>query len=159
MPEVWQAMNRRSRAREVALQLLFQQDANRKPNRTLMERFVRERLNDAQAEPFCLALFDGVQRHRKEIDSKLASTASNWKLHRMASVDRNVLRMAVFEMLLQEEPTPGPVALNEAIELVRRFGSEDSPSFVNGILDKLYKQRLAEEEKAKATPPVPVEVG
>lgn len=142
-------MNRRSRARQVALQLLFQLDANRKTKRKLMEHFVRDRLNDPEAEPFCLSLFDGVQQNKQEIDAKLTAAASNWKLHRMASVDRNVMRLGLYEMMYQTEPTPGPVALNEAIELSRRFGSEDSPAFVNGVLDKLYKQRLAEMEKAK----------
>ena len=133
----------------MALQLLFQQDVNRQPKRPLMERFVHDRLNDAVAEPFCLSLFDGVMSHQKEIDLKLTAAADNWRLHRMSAVDRNVLRLGVYEMVYMPEPTPGPVALDEAIELSRRYGSKDSPAFVNGVLDKLYQLKIAQDKKSK----------
>ncbi len=129
-------MTRRSRAREVALQLLFQRDHNPAIERSTVERFAKDRLRDAGLVPFCLGLFDGVVAHLAEIDEELSAAAENWRLPRMAAVDRNVLRLGAFELLFQSD-TPPAVALNEAIELARRYGSSDSPAFVNGVLDQL----------------------
>jgi N utilization substance protein B len=141
-------MTRRSKAREVALQVLFQLDLNAKPlSRADLEQFVTDRLNDAPSAKFCLELVDGVTANRPAIDAALAATADNWKLHRMLPVDRNVLRIGVFEMKHASEATPAAAAINEALELSRRYGSVDSPAFVNGILDKIHKA------SAPATPP------
>jgi N utilization substance protein B len=129
-------MTRRSRAREVALQLLYQHDLNGKVARAAVERFVSERLRDAELEAFTLALYDGVLAHAQDIDRRLGEAAQNWRLARMAAVDRNVLRLGAYE-LLHEPATPPGVALNEAIELVRRYGSADSPAFINGVLDRV----------------------
>jgi N utilization substance protein B len=129
-------MTRRSRAREVALQLLYQRDLNPQAGRPDIERFARDRLRDPALESFALQLYDGVLAHQTEIDSRLGEAASNWRLPRMAAVDRNVLRLGSFEVLFTPQ-TPASVALNEAIELARRYGSADSPAFVNGVLDKL----------------------
>jgi N utilization substance protein B len=129
-------MARRSRAREVALQLLFQRDHNPTVDRDAVERFVRDRLRDSAMDPFCLALYDGVVTHGAEIDKRLAEAAENWRLPRMAAVDRNVLRLGSFELLYSTE-TPPAVVLDEAINLARRYGAADSPAFVNGVLDKL----------------------
>jgi N utilization substance protein B len=129
-------MTRRSRAREVALQLLFQRDLNPQIDRTVLERFVRERLRDATLVPFCLGLYDGVLAQQADIDQRLSAAAENWRLVRMAAVDRNVLRLGAYELLHTPE-TPPNVALDEAIELARRYGSADSPAFVNGVLDRL----------------------
>jgi N utilization substance protein B len=134
--------SRRSRAREVALQLLYQHDLNPRVGRKAVERFVRERLRDPTLEPFTLTLYDGVTGHGGEIDKKLSDVAENWRLGRMAVVDRNVLRLGAFELLHTPETPPG-VAINEAIELARRYGSLESPAFVNGVLDRL-KQRMTE---------------
>jgi len=130
------AMTKRSRAREVALQLLFQHDHNTTVDRSVIERFVNTRLRDATLVPFGFSLYDGVIAHLAEIDERLAAAAENWRLPRMATVDRNVLRIGAYELLFVPE-TPPAVALDEAIELARRYGSADSPSFVNGVLDKL----------------------
>jgi N utilization substance protein B len=129
-------MARRSRAREVALQLLFQRDQNATVDRESIERFVRDRLRDAHLEPFCLGLFDGVVNQQADIDRRLADAAENWRVARMATVDRNVLRLGAYE-LLHTADTPPAVVLDEAINLARRYGSADSPAFVNGVLDKL----------------------
>ncbi len=131
-------MLRRSRAREVVLQLLFQRDLNPRVARPATEQFVRDRLRDAELERFALDLFDGVARHAAAIDKGLTTAAENWRLPRMAGVDRNVLRLGAFELLYTPQ-TPSNVALNEAIELARRFGSADSPAFVNGVLDRLHR--------------------
>ena len=131
-------LRQRSRAREVALQLLFQRDINPGVPRAAIERFVHERLDDSALEAFALTLFDGTCRHGKDVDDRLSRAAENWRLHRMAVVDRNVLRMGAFE-LLQTPETPVNVVLDEAIELARRFGGADSPTFVNGVLDRVRK--------------------
>jgi N utilization substance protein B len=129
-------MTRRSRAREVALQLLFQRDLNKRIDRAALERFARDRLRDDTLVPFCLGLYDGVIAQQADIDRKLSKAAENWRLVRMAAVDRNVLRLGAYE-LLHTPDTPPNVALDEAIELARRYGSADSPAFVNGVLDRL----------------------
>lgn len=131
--------SRRSRAREVALQLLFQRDGNPAVPRGAIEQFARDRLGSPEAERFCLALYDGVVEHLAAIDARVAAASDNWKLHRMAASDRNVLRLGTFELAHAPEPTPGPVALDESIELARRYGSKDSPAFVNGVLDKVFR--------------------
>jgi transcription antitermination protein NusB len=129
-------MTRRSRAREVALQLLYQRDLNPHVGRPDVERFAGDRLQDVALVPFCLGLYDGVVAHKGDIDRRLGEAAENWRLARMAAVDRNVLRLGAYE-LLHTPDTPPNVALNEAIELARRYGSADSPAFVNGVLDRL----------------------
>jgi N utilization substance protein B len=137
-------MIRRSRAREVALQLLFQRDMNPGVPRDAVERFIRERLrDDTELVPFASALFDGTVSHLTEIDVKLTAAAENWRLARMTLVDRNVLRLGAYELLFTAAETPAAVALDEAIELARRYGSQDSPAFVNGVLDKINKENAA----------------
>jgi N utilization substance protein B len=133
-------MTKRSRAREVALQLLFQRDLNPGVDRPTVERFVRDRLRDPGLEPFCLGLHDGVLAHAGEIDQRLAAAAENWRLPRMPAVDRNVLRLGAYELLFAPD-TPAGVAIDEAIELARRYGSADSPGFVNGVLDQIRQAK------------------
>ncbi len=148
-------MFRRSRAREVALQLLFQQDQNKTPMpRKALVAFAQQRSQrDAETVSFCLALFDGVLARKPAIDEVLTATAENWRLTRMLPADRNVLRLGVFELLHTPTLEPIPVILNEAIELARRYGSKDSPAFVNGILDRIARERPT----ATSTEPAKVE--
>jgi N utilization substance protein B len=124
----------------VALQLLFWRDFNPRMPRDVVERFVRDQIRERGQEPFCLELFDGVSARRPEIDRRLGAAAQNWRLPRMAAVDRNVLRLGGYELLYTPE-TPPKVALDEAIELARRYGAADSPGFVNGVLDRLLKTK------------------
>jgi N utilization substance protein B len=145
-------MTRRSRAREVALQLLFQHDFNPDVPRPAVEQLAQERLHNADLEAFCLALYDGVLAHLADIDGRLAEAAENWRLPRMAAVDRNVLRLGAYEILRTPE-TPAEVAINEAIELARRYGSADSPAFVNGVLDRLRRGASAPAPAEPAPPP------
>jgi N utilization substance protein B len=133
-------MLRRSRAREVALQLLFQRDFNPRVPRQAIEQFVQDRLRDAELVLFAFTLYDGTLGHAVAIDEGLTAAAENWRLPRMAGVDRNVLRLGAFELLYTPQ-TPTSVALNEAIELARRFGSAESAAFVNGVLDRLHRTR------------------
>ena len=132
-------MTRRSRSREVALQLLFQRDHNTGVSRPGIERFIQDRIREADLRTFCQVLYDGVVQHLEEIDAKLTASAENWRLVRMATVDRNVLRLGAFELLHYPE-TPPAVAFDEAIEMARRYGSADSAAFVNGVLDRLRRE-------------------
>ncbi len=142
-------MARRSRAREVALQLLFQWDQNPTPvPRKAIKTFVRDRLlADTEMEAYTLKLVDGVVARKEEIDENLKAAATNWRLSRMTPVDRNVLRLGTYELLYDTTQPPLEVVINEAIELARRFGSEDSPAFVNGVLDRVGAMK---KEKGKA---------
>src|SRR5436305_6182088 len=99
-------MTRRSRAREVALQLLFMRDHNPNVQRPDLERFVHSRLGDAVGEAFCLGLYDGVVTHLADIDQRLTQAAENWRLPRMATVDRNVLRLGAYELLFTPDMPP-----------------------------------------------------
>lgn len=133
-------MARRSRAREVALQVLFQDDLNPRHDPHKDEEFIRARLHSAELVEFAQTLVSGVRRNRQELDELVGRTADNWSLQRMATTDRNVLRLGAFEILYTE--TPDPVAINEAVELAKRFGAKQSAQFVNGILDRfLAKHR------------------
>ena len=134
------SMSRRSRAREVVLQLLYQDDLNPECDQQAAEKFLRERLNDdEELIGFARSLLVGVRAQRQELDQKLSERADNWSLERMAVTDRNVLRLGAYEILFTD--TPGPVAINEALELAKRFGARQSAQFVNGILDKLLGKR------------------
>lgn len=131
-------LRKRSRAREVALQLMYLFDHNPAMPRAALERFARDRLTDPDLEAFALSLYDGVRRHLGPIDTAIGQAATNWRIHRLAAVDRNALRVGAYEILHLPETPPG-VVLNETIELARRFGSADSPGFVNGVLDRIRK--------------------
>jgi N utilization substance protein B len=144
-------MTRRSRAREVALQLLFQRDLNPNTDRAPIERFAGDRLRDPALVQFCLSLYDGVVAHLSEIDEALTAAADNWRLPRMAAVDRNILRLGSYELRC-EANSPPHVALDEAIELARRYGSAGSPAFVNGVLDRVHKgEGTRGEQKAEGS--------
>ena len=143
-------MTRRSRAREIALQLLFQYDLNPKIARAVLERFAHDRLREPDLAQFCLSLFDTVVKNREAIDKRLIEVAENWRLPRMAAVDRNVLRLGAGELLFGGVPTTA--AINEAIELARRFGTKDSPSFVNGLLDRIANPKPVETPAVVAEP-------
>jgi N utilization substance protein B len=132
-------MSRRSRAREVALQVLFQDDLNPGGNPADADAFLWGRLKQSELVQFARELVAGVRRNRAELDERLSKTAANWGLERMAATDRNVLRLGAYEILHTD--TPGAVAINEAVELAKRFGSAQSAQFVNGILDRFLKSK------------------
>jgi N utilization substance protein B len=134
-------MTRRSRAREIALQVLYEDDLNPGRNPEEAELFLRNRLSQPELIDFARSLVEGVREKRGELDEILSRTADNWSLGRMAATDRNVLRLGAWEILFSE--TPERVAINEAVQLAKRFGAKQSAQFVNGILDKL----LAGHEK------------
>ena len=118
-------MAKRSKAREVALQVLYQDDVNPEEELADRDEFLRSRLRDDQELiAFAQSLIDGVRRNRSELDTLLTKTADNWSLERMAATDRNVMRLGAFEILYTQ--TPGAVAINEAVELAKRFGTAQS---------------------------------
>src|SRR5262245_62793372 len=126
---------RRSRARDMALQRLFQQDLNPDVPADTVRELIVERLRDEGLAKFTWELFAGVMECRPAIDAKIEATASNWSLKRMAPTDRNVLRLGAFELLHTD--TPPRVVIDEALELAKRYGTAQSAQFVNGILDRL----------------------
>lgn len=129
-------MATRRRAREVVLQMLYEADINpgREPESSL--DFITRRLRGRKAlAQFAQDLLRGTLLHRDKLDQELARHASNWSLSRMAVTDRNILRLGAYEILVAE--TPGRVAINEAVDLARRYGDRNSPRFVNGVLDKV----------------------
>ena len=128
-------MTRRSRAREVAFQVLYQDDLNPRGNPAVGDQFIQRRLRGDDLRAFARELVAGVRLHREELDALLEQTAAHWSLKRMAATDRNVLRLGAFELLHSD--TPPRVAIDEAVELAKRFGSAQSSQFVNGILDKV----------------------
>ena len=131
-------MSRRSRAREIVLQILYEDDLNPDHNLAVDERFLRDRLQqNEELIEFARSLVWGVRRNRGELDQMLSQRASNWSLERMAVTDRNILRLGAFEILYTE--TPRRVAINEAVELAKRFGARQSAQFVNGVLDAFLK--------------------
>jgi len=127
--------SRRSRAREMALQMLYQQDLNPDVPADVVRELIVDRLRDESLSRFAWSLFAGVMECRAAIDAKIESAATNWALKRMAPTDRNVLRLGAFELLYTE--TPPKVVIDEALELAKRYGTAQSSQFVNGILDRL----------------------
>lgn len=144
-------------ARELALRLLFQHDSGGgNPDETLA-LFNRGFAPDQDPEqalgvparrfqaawPFAERLFLGVCRHRAQIDQELSRAATNWQLGRMSLVDRNLIRLAYFEMAYLDD-IPAKVSLNEAVELGKQYGAEDSGAFINGLLDRMLNDLPAE---------------
>jgi transcription antitermination protein NusB len=128
-------MSQRSRAREVAFQVLYQDDLNPRNNPAIGDQLIQDRLRGDDLVAFARGLVAGVRQHRENIDAVLTETAANWSLKRMAATDRNVLRLGAYELIHTD--TPGRVAIDESVELAKRFGSAQSAQFLNGILDKV----------------------
>lgn len=144
-------MGKRSKGREAALKILYQLDITRDTAEEGLKIYFRHHHVAVDSKAFVSTLVEGTSRRMKEIDDILSKHATHWALDRMAIVDRNILRLGVFELLFGEE-TPPKVVINEAVELGKRFGSPDSGKFVNGVLDSIHKG-----EKGEAAVPAPVE--
>ena len=130
-------MTVRRRAREIALQVLYQLDIGQGDPREVLGAYFENFRPSEKAREFCHRLIEGVWQHREEIDRLIEENAENWTLKRMAVVDRNILRLAAYE-LTHCPDIPFKATLNEAIELAKRFGNDDSGAFINGILDKIH---------------------
>ena len=132
-------MGQRRRARERALQMLFQLDLAGGRPEEMFDAFWEGQETDADGRAFAERLVNGVVAEKARLDRTIAAAAENWRVERMAVVDRNVLRLAVYE-LLDEPETPPAVVLDEAIEIAKRFGSEQSGGFINGVLDAVRRR-------------------
>jgi N utilization substance protein B len=143
-------MGARTTAREAALQMLFAIEASGGDPERAIDDFWRELPGDAEGRAYADEVVRGVRSQLAELDTQLARASKNWRLERMTRVDRNVLRLGAWE-LAQKLDVPRAVVLDEAVELAKRFGSEESAPFVNGVLD-----RVADELGRKdADPPAP----
>jgi len=131
-------MRLRSKAREITLHLLYQIEMSKGDYHQAYQTYLSHYPQRQETADFARLLLDGVMNHAGEIDVLIKKYVKNWEIDRMAVIDRNILRLACFELIFLEE-IPPKVTINEAIELAKRFGDIDSPRFVNGILDKIYK--------------------
>ena len=146
-------MTRRSRGREVALQVLYQVEQNPVIPADEIRRFIKRRLlEDRKLCEFTEGLIDGVKEHQARIDAMISQVAENWRLDRMAAIDRNILRLGAYEMLFRPE-VPAKVAINEALELAKRYSTAQSSRFVNGILDRVLQFQIREASPEPAPAP------
>ena len=140
-------MRKRTQSRECALKILYQAELTRREIHAAAENFWSEFESvDENIRVFTDRLTLGIEKNIEKIDSKISEHATNWQLKRMAVIDRNVLRIGVFE-LLHTTDIPPKVTINEAVELAKKYGDMESSKFVNGILDKIHKLDVAPKEK------------
>lgn len=129
-------MGTRRRARELAMQALFYMDTQQNGSPRMLERFCENFSLPQNVRPFFLQLVNGVLAAQPQIDSLIERYSKNWRVQRMSCVDRNVMRVAVFEMLFCPD-IPPKVSINEAIDVAKKFGTEESGAFINGIVDRI----------------------
>jgi transcription antitermination protein NusB len=133
-------MSSRSRSRQKALQILFLWDARRQPVDDAMDAFYDTLFPQEHPgrDPFVSELVHGTIRYLGEVDDRITRHAEHWRMERMPAVDRNILRLAVYEMT--HEGTPAPVVIDEALELARKFSNQEAVQFVNGVLDAVHRE-------------------
>ncbi len=132
-------MGRRRKSREFALQVLYQLNITQQDVLTALTQFQEHFLSNGKADEFLKRLVLGVLEHCQELDRLIEQYSENWRLDRINMIDRNILRIALFELFYCED-IPPKVTINEAIDLGKRYGSEDSGSFINGILDRIQNE-------------------
>ncbi|MFN8091309.1 MAG: transcription antitermination factor NusB [Vicinamibacteria bacterium] len=132
-------MGRRTKARECAFQILYQWEISREPIERVNGLFWQVRSGTAAMRAMAERLATGAHGRVEELDAAIAEAAANWRLDRIAAVDRTILRLGAYE-LAAETDTPAAVVLDEAVELAKRFGEADSPAFVNGVLDAIRRR-------------------
>jgi N utilization substance protein B len=135
-------MGNRRRARELAMQALFYMDTQQSLDVEALDRFCTTFPPSKKALPFFLELVTGVLKERHRIDTVIERYSNNWKMSRMSCVDRNILRIAVYELLFRAD-IPSKVSINEAIDIGKKYGAQESGAFINGILDSI---RLAADK-------------
>ena len=137
-------MRKRTLARECALKILYQRDITQRSIPMAAEKFweTSEEPVTADVQEFAAFLIVGIDKNLDTIDKKISEYATNWQLKRMAIIDRNILRLGVFELHYATD-IPPKVTINEAVELAKKYGDLDSSKFVNGILDKIHKTEIA----------------
>jgi N utilization substance protein B len=147
-------MTRRTRGREIALQVLYQIEQNPGQGAGEVDRFIARRLREPKLCDFAHGLVNGVLEHQPRIDALISEVAENWRLDRMAAIDRNILRLGAYELLYCDD-VPAKVAINEALELAKRYSTAQSSRFVNGILDRLQAAGAAQAAKTPAVEEAP----
>lgn len=143
-------MRRRRKSREFALQALYQLNITNQDVTAVLAQFQEHFVPGGEADEFFKRLVLGVLKHCQELDRLIERYSENWRLDRIDMIDRNILRMALFELLYCEE-IPPKVTINEAIDLGKRFGSEDSGSFINGILDRIQNEVVRKPIEPKSS--------
>jgi N utilization substance protein B len=133
-------MSSRRRSRQRALQVLFLWDARRQSVDDALDAYYDTLFSEEQPgrDPFVSELVQGTIQHLAEVDERISRHAEHWRMERMPAVDRNILRLSVFEMT--HLGTPAAVAIDEALELARKFSNEESVQFVNGVLDAVHRE-------------------
>ena len=140
-------MRKRTQSREYALKILYQAELTRREIHLAAENFWSEFESiDEHIQSFSNRLTDGVEENLQNIDDKISEHATNWQLKRMAVIDRNILRIGVFELVYASD-IPPKVTINEAVELAKKYGDVESSKFVNGILDKIHKLDVVSHNK------------
>jgi N utilization substance protein B len=139
------ALGVRRRAREIALQVLYQREFDRGGIEQALSLFWNNFEVLKGAMDFSARIIRGVEEHRGDLDRIIEKYSSHWKIDRMAHVDRNILRIAIYELLYCND-IPPKVAINEAIDIGKKFGSEDSGAFINGVLDKVKSEESRQAE-------------
>lgn len=140
-------MGHRRIGRECALQMMYELDVGKHPKDEILRTYWLMNEHSQKVRDFAESLFEGTVQKLVEIDKLIQQHTKNWRLNRMAAVDRNVLRLAVFELLWGDK-TPGTVVINEALEIAKKFSTHESAQFVNGILDSI-KNGLEEDFKSQ----------
>lgn len=135
-------MSSRRRARECALQALYYADSLKSAQETCVPRYTEQFQQElGNLFSFCNDLVCGTEKHLPQIDKLVSSYAKNWTVARMSAVDRAILRMATYEMVFSPDKTPIPAIIDEAIELAKKYSTENSGKFINGLLDQLKNER------------------
>ena len=140
-------MASRRKSREYAMQMLYQWEMCGYTPAQIRSTFLTGKRTEAEVVAFACDLFEGAVNEIGNLDRLMGEYADNWRLERMAAVDRNILRVALYELLHHPE-TPAAAVINEALEVARRFSGEDSVQFVNGVLDAIRKSLPPPESKA-----------
>ncbi len=147
-------MRNRTIARELALQALYQLDQRGDEIFDEIDNFCKKSTENPDVYQFAIALTNGCRSHLQEIDEKISGVTEHWELRRMAIIDKNILRLGVYELLYRND-IPPKVSINEAIELAKKFSTKNSGTFVNGILDKIYTQFGNGKQAGDACPSTP----
>ena len=140
-------MRKRTRARECALKILYSLDITKQDLETRLSDFWQNNQEETEVKDFADLLIKGTIENLERIDSLISKYAKNWEISRMAFVDRNILRLASYELLFLKD-IPPKVSINEAVELAKRYSGEDSSKFVNAILDKIKNQTFQYEPRS-----------
>ena len=139
-------MRRRTLAREHALKILYQFDITKRPIEAVVESYWQaEETKDREIIAYANLLAVGVGGHIEDIDHKISDYATNWQIRRMAIIDRNIMRIGLYELQYTTD-IPPKVAINEAVELAKKYGDLESSKFVNGILDRIHKKEIVEPQ-------------